>query len=43
MATLVKCPKCGKEIELDISKSVTDDGEVFRCPQCQYLFRFVSY
>lgn len=38
----IKCPKCGKDVEIDICKSVTDDGEVFRCPVCGWLFRYVE-
>lgn len=38
----VKCPKCGKEVEIDISKSVSDDGEVYMCPHCKYKFRYVK-
>lgn len=42
MATKVKCPKCNKEIKLDISQSVSEDGEVYICPYCKYLFRFTE-
>lgn len=37
-----KCPKCQKEITLDITKSITEDGEVYRCPHCGYVFRYTE-
>lgn len=36
----VKCPKCKKETEIDISKAVDEEGEVFSCQHCGYLFRY---
>lgn len=38
----IACPNCNKEVVIDISKSVSDDGEVFRCPHCHYDFRYVE-
>lgn len=38
----VKCPKCNELVEIDISKSISDDGEVFMCPHCKYVFRYVE-
>ena len=37
---IINCPKCKKEISIDISKSISDDGEVFVCPECKYKFRY---
>lgn len=34
------CPKCNKSIHLDISKALDEDGEVFKCPNCKWIFRF---
>ena len=39
---IIKCPKCGKEVKIDIVNSITDDGEVFQCPYCKYQFRYVE-
>ena len=39
---IIKCPKCGKEVKIDIVNSISDDGEVFRCPHCHYDFRYVE-
>lgn len=39
---IIKCPKCGKDVEINICNAVTEDAEVFRCPYCLYDFRFVE-
>lgn len=39
---IIKCPKCTKELSLNISNSVSDDGEVFLCKYCKYPFRYVE-
>ena len=39
---IIKCPKCGKEVKIDIANSISDDGEVFQCPYCKYQFRYVE-
>ena len=39
---IVKCPKCQEDVEINIANSLTDDGEVFRCPKCGYKFRYVK-
>lgn len=39
---IVKCPKCHKDVKLDISKAVSDDGEVFKCPHCRWKFRYTE-
>lgn len=38
----IKCPKCGKETEINIAHSVSEDGEVHRCQHCGYHFRYVE-
>ena len=40
--TTIKCPKCGNTTPINISLSVSEDGEVFRCSHCNWLFRYVS-
>lgn len=36
------CPKCGYPTNLDLSKSFSDDGEVFICQKCGYKFRYAE-
>lgn len=36
----VKCAKCGKETEINISHAIDVDGEVFKCQHCGYKFRY---
>ena len=38
--TIIKCPKCKSETEINISKAVDEYGEVFACNSCGYKFRF---
>ena len=37
---IIKCPKCYKEIEINISNAIDELGEVFKCPNCKYNFRY---
>lgn len=39
---IIKCPKCNKDVKIDIAKSISDDGEVFVCPHCRYKLRYVD-
>jgi len=39
---VIKCPKCHKDVTLDITKSISDDGEVFKCPHCGWKFRYTE-
>ena len=39
---IIKCPKCHCDVQIDITKSISEDGEVFRCPHCHYDFRYVN-
>lgn len=38
----IKCPKCGKDTSFNISDSISDDGEVYKCTNCGWPFRFVD-
>ena len=38
--TIVKCPKCRSDVEINISKAVDEHAEVFKCSNCGYHFRF---
>lgn len=42
MKDIIKCPKCYEDVEIDIAHSVSEDGEVFRCPHCGWYFRYVD-
>lgn len=42
MKYIINCPKCGKPVDIDISNSISEDGEVFRCPYCGYDFRYTD-
>ena len=37
---MVKCPKCQKEVKIDLTNAVDEEGEVFKCPYCNYEFRY---
>lgn len=39
---IVRCPKCGREVKIDISHAVDTEAEVFMCPECKYRFRFTE-
>ena len=38
----IKCPKCGKEFTINISHSISSDGEIFLCPHCKWKVRYVE-
>ena len=37
----VKCIKCGNMVQINIAKAVDEEGEVFCCPHCGQIFRYV--
>jgi len=39
---VIKCPKCGEDVEINIARSITDDGEVYMCPNCGYKIRYTE-
>lgn len=39
---IVKCPRCNKDVEINIANSMTEDAEVYRCPHCKFVFRYVA-
>jgi len=39
---VIVCPKCHKETEFRIHEAVDELGEVFRCKNCGWLFRYVN-
>ena len=38
----IKCPKCDKDTSFNLSSSVSEDGEVYMCEHCGYLFRYAN-
>jgi DNA-directed RNA polymerase subunit RPC12/RpoP len=38
----VKCVKCGYDVEINIAKAIDEEGEVFRCPNCGFKFRYTD-
>ena len=38
----INCPKCESEVNLDISKAIDEEGEVFICPHCRWPFRYAK-
>ena len=39
---VIKCVKCNKDIEINIVNSISEDGEVYRCPYCGFEFRYAK-
>ena len=40
--TIVKCPKCHKEVKINVANALDEDGELYRCPHCDYVFRYTE-
>lgn len=38
----INCPKCKKPTEIMINDALDENGEVFKCRHCGYLFRFTD-
>lgn len=39
---VVKCPKCGGDVTIDIAHAVDELGEIHRCKNCGYELRYVD-
>ena len=37
---IIKCPNCGEDVEINISKAIDESAEVFRCKKCNCDFRY---
>ena len=37
---IIKCVNCGADVEINISKALDEEGEVFKCPNCGNLIRY---
>ena len=42
MFTVIKCPTCKKDVEINIAKAIDEEGEVFRCQNCGQVFRYTD-
>ena len=40
--TTVNCPKCKKEVEINIANAVDENGEEHQCPHCGLVFRYTD-
>ena len=40
--TIIRCPKCDSKVIIDIAKAVDEHGELFKCDNCNYTFRYTS-
>jgi predicted RNA-binding Zn-ribbon protein involved in translation (DUF1610 family) len=38
----VRCPKCNTDVVIDISKAIDENGEVFKCHNCGWDFRYTD-
>ena len=38
----MKCIKCQRDINIDISNALDEDAEVFKCPHCGFIFRYAD-
>lgn len=38
----MKCINCNNEVEIDIAKAIDEEGEVYRCPHCGFVFRYTD-
>lgn len=38
----MKCVRCDNDVTLNIAMAVDEEGEVFRCPCCGFVFRFTE-
>ena len=38
----INCPKCHKETEFFLNEALDEHGEVYKCKNCGYLFRYTK-
>lgn len=39
---MIKCLECNTYITIDIANAMDEEGEVFKCPQCGFVFRYTE-
>ena len=37
-----KCINCNNDVEIDIAKAIDEEGEVFHCPCCGFIFSYTD-
>ena len=40
---IVKCPKCGNSVEINIANACDEEGETFFCPACRFIFTYIPH
>lgn len=38
----IKCINCNNDVEIDIAKAIDEEGEVFHCPCCGFIFSYTD-
>lgn len=38
----INCPKCHEETEFFLNEALDENGEVYKCKNCGYLFRYTK-
>ena len=38
----VSCPKCGRDVEINIANATDENGEEFMCMGCGFKFRYAK-
>lgn len=38
----MKCINCNNDVEIDIAKAIDEEGEVFHCPNCGFIFSYTD-
>ena len=38
----MKCINCNNDVEIDIAKAIDEEGEVFHCPCCGFIFSYTD-
>lgn len=38
----INCPKCDREVEIDISNAADENAESYMCPHCHFIFGFYN-
>lgn len=38
----IKCPRCKTDVDIDISRAIDMDGEIFRCDNCGFPFMYTE-
>lgn len=38
----IKCVNCGNDVEISIAKAIDEEGEVFMCSNCGFIFSYMD-